>query len=156
MAKLIGLESEQSAPQPEPEAEPEPQPEAAPEPETTVPDGQVLVPVNQIGASAYLSRYLGGPIGNGEFKAQGGLNAQPHIETAEERACSVIGYDLTYIAKRQDPIVSVNQGARYNAKSQRMVRQAKPGDVFTFSNVRVQCDGDSASRRVNSLVFFIR
>ena len=104
---------------------------------------------------ARLSKKSGGTMGNGEFKAQGGVGA--FLDNFDFNAtCKIQGYTLTYVAKRQDPVDSVNQGPRYNAKSKRLVNQAKPGDIFYFDNVKARCPGDKAGRTINSMVFKIK
>ena len=104
---------------------------------------------------ARLSKKSGGTMGNGEFKAQGGVGA--FLDNFDfDAVCKIQGYTLTFVAKRQDPVDSVNQGARYNEKSKRLVGQAKPGDIFYFDNVKARCPGDPAGRKINSMVFKIK
>jgi gliding motility-associated protein GldM len=104
---------------------------------------------------ARLSKKSGGTMGNGEFKAQAGVGA--FLDNFDfDATCKIQGYTLTFVAKRQDPVDSVNGGARYNEKSKRLVRQAKPGDIFYFDNVKARCPGDSAGRTINSMVFKIK
>lgn len=104
---------------------------------------------------AKLSNYTGGEMGSGEFKAQGGLAAILENFDFDAR-CEIQGYSLVYAPARQDVVESVNQGGRYNDKSQRLVQQAKPGDRYFFDNVRARCPGDNAGRPINSLVFKIK
>lgn len=104
---------------------------------------------------ARLSRSSGGAMSNGEFKAQGGVGAFLNNFDFDVR-CSIVGYELTYQAKRQDPVSSINSGARYNAKSKRLIVQAKPGDTYYFTNVKAKCPGDPASRTINTMVFRIQ
>ncbi len=104
---------------------------------------------------ARLSKSQGGKMGTGEFKAQGGVGA--FLDGFDfDAKCKIQGYTLTYVAKRQDPVESVNPGARYNDKSNRLVRNAKPGDIYYFDNVKARCPGDKAGRPINSLVFRIK
>lgn len=104
---------------------------------------------------ARLSKKSGGSMGNGEFKAQGGVGA--FLDNFDfEATCKIQGYTLTYVAKRQDPVDSVNGGPRYNEKSRRLVNQAKPGDIFYFDGVKARCPGDIAGRTINSMVFKIK
>ncbi len=102
-----------------------------------------------------LGRSSGGPMGNGEFKAQEGLIAL--LENFDfDAKCDIQGYDLVYIAKREDPVDSSNPGARFNDKSQRLVARAKPGDTYYFRNIKARCPGDKAGRDIGSMVFEIR
>lgn len=104
---------------------------------------------------ARLSKSSGGSMGNGEFKAQGGVGA--FLDNFDfDAKCQIQGYNLTYVARRQDPVESVNRGPRYNEKSKRLVMKAKPGDTFYFDNVKARCPGDSAGRTINSMVFKIK
>jgi hypothetical protein len=106
-------------------------------------------PVARLGSSS------GGSMGNGEFKAQGGVSAFLDNFDFDAR-CQITGFNLVYIGRRQDPVPSTNSGARYTAKSQSLINRAKPGDLYYFDNVRAKCPGDVASRKINSMVFSIR
>ncbi len=102
-----------------------------------------------------LGRSKGGDMGNGEFKAQEGVAAI--LDNFDfDAKCQIQGYTLVYIAKREDPVDSVNPGARYNDKSQRLVERAKPGDVYYFNNIKARCPGDSAGRDIGTMVFRIK
>jgi len=103
---------------------------------------------------ATLSRSLGGSMGNGEFKAQGGLIATPANDA--EASCDVVGFNLVYVPRRQDPVEVQNPGARYTSQASQLVQRAKPGDIYYFDNVRVRCEGNDVSRQANTLVFKIR
>ncbi len=104
---------------------------------------------------ARLSKSQGGAMGTGEFKAQGGVGA--FLDNFDfDATCKIQGYTLTYVAKRQDPVESVNPGPRYSDKSNRLVSKAKPGDIYYFDNVKARCPGDKAGRTINSMVFKIK
>lgn len=104
---------------------------------------------------ARLSRSMGGEMGSGEFKAQGGLGA--FLDNFDfDAKCEIQGYSLVYAPARQDVVESVNGGGRYNDKSLRLVQQAKPGDRYFFDDVKARCPGDAAGRPINSLVFKIK
>ncbi len=97
----------------------------------------------------------GGLMGNGEFKAQGGLAAI--LEGFDfDAKCKIQGYELTRVAKRQDPVSSVNPGARYGGDAKRLVNAAKPGDTYYFDKVKARCPGDTAGRKLPSIVFKIK
>jgi len=97
----------------------------------------------------------GGMMGNGEFKAQGGISAI--LENFDfDAKCDVVGFELTYLPKRQDPITSVNAGARWNSQSQDFVNKAKPGDAYFFDEVKCKCPGDPAARNIGSIAYKIR
>lgn len=104
---------------------------------------------------ARLSNKSGGAMGSGEFRAQGGVGA--FLDNFEfDARCEITGFNLVYVAKRQDPVPSTNSGARYTATSRTLVNRAKPGDIYYFDNIRAKCPGDNNSRRINSMVFSIR
>jgi len=104
---------------------------------------------------ARLSKSSGGAMGNGEFKAQGGVGA--FLDNFDfDAVCKIQGFNLVYVAKRQDPVEAINKGARYNDKSKRLVKRAKPGDIYYFDNVKARCPGDAAGRTINSMVFKIK
>ncbi len=97
----------------------------------------------------------GGGIGNGAFKAYGGLFAVLENFDFEAR-CTIDGFNLVYQPKRQDPVVSVNRGARYTDQSQRLAQRAKPGDTYYIENIKARCPGDPAGRNIGSMVFQIK
>lgn len=104
---------------------------------------------------AFLGRSKGGAMGNGEFKAQEGLIAR--LDNFDfDAKCDIQGYELVYIAKREDPVDSSNPGGRFNEKSQRLVARAKPGDTYYFNNIKAKCPGDKAGRDIGTMAFTIR
>ena len=104
---------------------------------------------------ARLSNSSGGNMPNGEFKAQGGVGAFLDNFDFDAR-CTVSGFTLIYVARRQDPIPVTNPGARYSAEAQRLISKAKPGDIYYYDNVRAKCPGDTNTRKINTMVFNIR
>ena len=104
---------------------------------------------------ARLSGKNGGTMGSGEFKAQGGVGA--FLDDFDfDAVCQVSGFNLVYVPKRQDAIPVQNPGARYGDAARRVVNQAKPGDIYYYENVRAKCPGDTATRKINSMVFKIQ
>lgn len=104
---------------------------------------------------ARLGKKPGGPMGTGEFKAQGGVLAM--LDNFDfDAKCTISGFEMVYVPKRQDPVPVKNAGPRYSDKARRLVQKAKPGDIYYFDNVRAKCPGDKASRQVNSMVFKIK
>lgn len=104
---------------------------------------------------ARLGNSSGGNMANGEFRAQLGVGAFLDNFDFDAR-CSVTGFDLIYVARRQDPIPVQNAGARFTSQAQQLIARAKPGDIYYFDNVRAKCPGDQASRKINTMVFNIR
>lgn len=104
---------------------------------------------------ARLSNSSGGDMPNGEFRAQGGVGAFLDNFDFDAR-CVVSGFELIYVARRQDPIPVTNAGARYTSEAQALIARAKPGDIYYFDNVRAKCPGDQSTRKINTMVFNIR
>jgi hypothetical protein len=96
-----------------------------------------------------------GKIGNGEFKAQGGIAAVLENFDFDAR-CDVMEYEVTYLPKRSDPVTVLNSGARFSSASQDLVNRAVPGDTYFFDEIKVKCPGDAGARNLGALVFKIR
>ena len=104
---------------------------------------------------ARLGKKQDGAMGNGEFKAQQGLIAW--LDNFDfDAKCRIQGFTVVRVPKREDPIESVNPGGTYNSKSKRIVNAAKPGDTYFFRDVKARCPGDTAGRKINSMVFNIK
>ena len=102
-----------------------------------------------------LGKYKGGQLGNGEFKAQGGISAV--LENFDfDAKCDMVGFEFTYYPKRQDPIVVSNSGARWSGQASDMVNKAKPGDAYFFDDIKCKCPGDIAARNIGSIAIKIR
>jgi len=92
---------------------------------------------------------------NGEFKAQGGIAAV--LENFDfDAKCDIVGFEMTYLPKRQDPISRPNGGARWNGDVQEMINKAKPGDSYFFDDIKCKCPGDAAARNLGGMAFKIR
>lgn len=104
---------------------------------------------------ARLGNSTGGSIGSGEFKAQRGVLAILDGFDFDAR-CNISGFELVYVPKRDDAVLSNNPGASFNTKSQNLMKRARPGDSFFFNNVRAKCPGDNATRKINTMVFTIK
>ena len=102
-----------------------------------------------------LGKYKGGQLGNGEFKAQGGISAV--LENFDfDAKCDMVGFEFTYYPQRQDPIVVSNSGARWGGQAADMVNKAKPGDAYFFDDIKCKCPGDIAARNIGSIAIKIR
>ena len=97
----------------------------------------------------------GGGMKSGTFKAQLGIAALLENFDFEAR-CNVMGYEITKVAKRKDAISKTNRGGRYGEDVKRMVRSARPGDIYYFDNIKAKCPGDKAGRRLGSVVYNIK
>ena len=94
-------------------------------------------------------------MGNGELNAQGSISAVLENFDFDAR-CDVVGFEVTYLAKRQDPFTMFNSGGRFNNEVSDFVKKAKPGDVYFFDEIKCRCPGDATARNLGSLVFRIR
>jgi len=92
---------------------------------------------------------------NGEFKAQGGVAGV--LENFDfEAKCDIVGFEVTYLPKRQDPVTKQNGGARWNGDVQDWINKAKPGDAYFFDDIKTKCPGDAVPRNIGGLAFKIR
>ncbi len=99
--------------------------------------------------------WKGGTIKSGPFKVQRMLEAT--LENFDfDAKCSIQGFNMTYVKRREDGVVAVNRGGKFTSEVTRLVSKAKPGDVYYFENVKGRCPGDQVARSLNSLVFKIK
>ena len=96
-----------------------------------------------------------GAMGVGEFRAQGGVYARMDGVDFDVRA-TVDGFDLVRIPAGADPVKITNAGARFTRAARQLISQARSGDYFLFTNVRVSLPGDSSPRRIGPIVFVMR
>jgi gliding motility-associated protein GldM len=102
-----------------------------------------------------IGKKKGGQFGNGEFKAQGGIAAV--LENFDfDVKCEMVGFEFTYLAKRQDAVTATNSGARWGSQAAAMVEKAKPGDAYFFDDIKCKCPGDVAARNIGSIAVKIR
>ncbi len=107
-------------------------------------------PMPRLGA-----RYRSGTIGNGEFRAQGGLAAV--VENLDiDAKFEMVSYNVIHLRKGQMLAEVTNQGARYEAVVQPIINAARPGDTYIFEQIKVRCPGDSVARALESLTFVIK
>lgn len=107
-------------------------------------------PVALLGA-----KHKGGSMANGEFKAQGGIAAVLQNFDFDVK-CDLVGFNVTYLAKRQDPVERQNPGARWTSDVSGLIQKARPGDAYFFDDIKARCPGDPAPRDLGSLAFKIR
>jgi gliding motility-associated protein GldM len=94
-------------------------------------------------------------MGNGEFKAYSSLRAELENFDFDAR-CTIKGFRLVYVEKRQDAIPNTNVGGKYNAQTQALVNRAKPGDRYFFENIKCNCPGDAAARDLGTIGITIK
>lgn len=104
---------------------------------------------------AKLGNIPSGTVGNGEFRAQGGVAA--HLDNFDfDARCVIQSFTLYRAEPRKDLQDAPNDGAKFGPKAQALVNQAKPGDRYTIQDVKARCPGDKAARAINALIFDIR
>jgi len=102
-----------------------------------------------------VGRKNGGVINASEFKAQRGII--PHLEGFDfEARCRIGSFEVARVPKNGDAQVHKNNGGAYENRVNRMIQQAKRGDVYYFSSIKCKCPGDQVSRNLNGMFFNIR
>jgi len=96
-----------------------------------------------------------GYIGNGEFKAQGGLAAITNGDYGCGK-CDMVSFQVSYVPNGQEAVTVTNNGARFTPQVPELIHKAKPGDQYFFDEVKVRCPGDIAARNLGSLSFTIK
>ena len=97
----------------------------------------------------------GGGIGSGECRVQEGVQAV--LDNFDfDAKCQIERFQLVRIAKREDPRVAENIGARFTGTAANLIQAATPGDQYNFFGIRARCPGDPAARDVGSMSFFIK
>ncbi len=104
---------------------------------------------------ALIAKDIKSSMGTGEFKAYQGIRAELRNFDFEAK-CNIMGFEIAYVPKRNDAVLHVQRGGRYEGKTLEMVNRAKPGDRYYFSNIKAKCPGDPAGRRINDLVVNIK
>lgn len=107
-------------------------------------------PVPMLGA-----KHKSKQMGNGEFKAQTFVDGVLESFDFDAR-CEIVGFEFTYLPKRQDPIVRQNGGKRFSGDVTEQINKAKPGDAYFFDDIKCKCPGDAAARNIGGLAFKIK
>jgi hypothetical protein len=94
-------------------------------------------------------------MGNGEFKAQGGITALMTNSDFGCGTCNTDGYSVIYQPLKGDPIEKYNQGSRFVPEVQTLINRAKSGDTYYFNGIKARCPGDEVGNDIGSLKFKI-
>lgn len=97
----------------------------------------------------------GGDIANSTFRAQKGVFAELKNFDFDAR-CNIAGFQILYIPAREDPLVATNSGGGFSGQAAQLIGRAKPGDNYTFKNIKAKCPGDAAPRNLGTMAFMIR
>lgn len=99
--------------------------------------------------------HQGGGFGTGAFKAQSGIYAALQDFDFDAK-CSIVSYQLVYIPRGADARTQPVTGGTYNAEAKSLVSQAKPGDRYSFEQIKSRCPGDNVSRTLPSMMVNIQ
>jgi gliding motility-associated protein GldM len=72
-----------------------------------------------------------------------------------EAKCSIQSYVLVHIPKREDAR-QANVPGYISDEAKRFLGQAKPGDQYSFMNIKARCPGDVAARDIGGMSIFVR
>ncbi len=98
---------------------------------------------------------MGGAFQTGAFKAQQGIYAQLKDFDFDAK-CSIVSFQLVYLPRGSDAKTQPVTGGTYNGEAKAMVNQAKPGDRYSYEQIRTRCPGDQGSRSLPSLMVNIQ
>ena len=65
----------------------------------------------------------------------------------------ILGFDLEYIAKRQDPMVAHNTGAHFNGSAADSMNRLKPGDQVFISGITWRAGSDPMVRKSEEVLY---
>jgi gliding motility-associated protein GldM len=96
----------------------------------------------------------GGPLPTGIIQSLGGIIAELKNFDFDAK-CSIQSYVLVHVPRRDDPR-QANVTGPINGEAQRLLGQAKPGDSYSFMNIKARCPGDVAARDIGGINMFAR
>lgn len=84
------------------------------------------------------------------------LNETPGLMTMLENfdfdtKCLIQSFQLNYLSANGTFKTHQHTGAAFMGETRQIIQEAKAGDFIIFSNIKVRCNGDKASRRVSNL-----
>jgi gliding motility-associated protein GldM len=97
----------------------------------------------------------GGDIANSTFRAQRGVFAELRNFDFDAR-CNITGFQILYVPAREDALLATNAGGSFSGQAAALIGRAKPGDNYTFKNIRAKCPGDAAARNLGTMAFTIK
>lgn len=101
-----------------------------------------------------LSAKSGGKMSPGEMKVQEGVI--PFLDFDFNAKCRVVSFQMARVPKNDDAVYTNNNGGRFEAKAQRIIKQATRGDSYFFNEMRVKCPGDTRVRDIPGMVFSVK
>lgn len=101
-----------------------------------------------------LGNLTGGKIPVAHFQAQKGLI--PRLMNFDFEARAIVkNFELVRIRKG-DAATARNKSGKYGSEAQRLVDNAKRGDIFYFDEIKVRCPGDEYDRAMPGLMFTLK
>jgi gliding motility-associated protein GldM len=97
----------------------------------------------------------GGDIANSTFRAQRGVFAELRNFDFDAR-CNITGFQILYVPAREDALLATNAGGSFSGQAAALVGRARPGDNYTFKNIKAKCPGDAAQRDLGTMAFTIK
>lgn len=102
---------------------------------------------------AKLGWSIGGPMYATDFKSQTQLTSYVGIEYPNP--CKITDFNITYVAKRQDPVSWTNAGPIFSQETLEITKQAKAGDLYYIDKINCQCGTEKEVRKIGAMVFSI-
>lgn len=111
------------------------------------------------------------PVPNGNFTKQGEKDGVIILTPKEMRemkgiktqlqkeygyTCEIVGFELTRVPKKEDPVTERNTGGDFNYRPKKMVELAKSGDIYYVDGTKAKCPGDEEPRYLSGLIFKVK
>jgi beta-lactamase regulating signal transducer with metallopeptidase domain len=86
-----------------------------------------------------------------------GLTLEAILENFDyEAVCEIVGYEMTILPPKSDPITHIITGGKLPANIIEMVKGFTTGYAIFFDDIRVKCPGDANPRNIGGLALKIR
>lgn len=102
---------------------------------------------------AKLDWSTGGPMSETDFRSQTQLISYVGIEYPNP--CKITDFNITYVAKRKDPVSLTNEGGTFGRATLALTQQAKAGDIYYIDEINCQCGTEKETRKIGAMVFSI-
>ncbi len=92
-------------------------------------------------------------IAKGGHHSTGGIRGYFDGYCSEFLRPQILGFDLEFIAKKQDAMVAHNTGARFNGSAADCIHRLKPGDQIFISGITWQAGSDPTVRKSGEVLY---
>jgi len=101
---------------------------------------------------------LGGKLRGGIITKEQLLSSKGLVALLEnfdfDAVCAVVGYEITVMAKEEDPITYTIIGSSFNSYVIGWIeKHSGDGDGIFFDNIKIKCPGDAAARDIGGIAF---